>query len=69
MFEDCGPGSREASDICACGFHLKAHDPEFMSLNVPSNRRTVIEQGKCVGFVARGPLEFDRYWCGCGNTD
>ena len=69
MFEYCGPGSRIGTEICQCGYANTAHTAHGMAGNVPSNRRTVIEQGKCSGFVARGPLEFDCYWCGCGNTD
>ncbi len=69
FFVYCGPGSREATDYCRCGYHRVAHDPEHMAQNVPSNRKTVVEQGKCTGFVARGPLEFDRYYCGHAGWD
>jgi hypothetical protein len=65
FFEYCGPGSREAVDVCRCGYFLCAHTTEGMARNVASNRRTVIELGKCTGFAARGPLEFDRFYCGC----
>lgn len=68
-FTYTGTGSPGAAEICKCGYHFIAHTVEGMAGNAPSNRRTVIEQGKCSGFVARGPLEFDRFWCGCGNTD
>ncbi len=70
FFVYCGPGSREATDICKCGYHRDAHDPEVMAARVPSNRKTVVELGKCkTGFVARGPLEFDRYYCGHAGWD
>jgi hypothetical protein len=69
FFEYCGPGSREATETCKCGFFFSAHTAEGMARNVASNRKTVIEQGKCTGFVARGPLEFDRYYCGCRGFD
>ena len=65
FFEYCGPGSRVAAESCKCGYAFVAHTVEGMARNVPSNRKTVIEQGKCSGFVARGPLEFDSYYCGC----
>jgi len=68
-FEYCGPGSQEAANSCKCGYHFCAHQAEYMARNVPSNRKTVVEQGKCSGFVARGPLEFDRYYCGHAGWD
>ncbi len=69
FFVYCGPGSREATDYCKCGYALCAHQPEYMARNVASNHKTVVEQGKCTGFVARGPLEFDRYYCGHSGWD
>lgn len=54
FFEYRGPGSPESRDICKCGYHLKAHEkPDF----------------KCKEFVARGPNEFDMYYCGCRGWD
>lgn len=65
FFSFRGTGSRAASESCKnCGFYECAHDPAYMSRNVPSNRKTVVEQGKCSGFTAHGPFEFDRYYCG-----
>lgn len=65
FFEYCGPGSRRAHTSCKhCGYADVAHDPEHMARNVPSNRRTVVEQGKCKGFEAHGAYEFDSYYCG-----
>ena len=69
FFEDCGPGSKVATGSCVCGYYECAHDPAYMAKNVSSNRRTVVEQGKCGGFRARGPLEDDRYYCGCWGWD
>lgn len=69
LFEYCGPGSTQAAESCKCGYNFVAHSSEYMARNVPSNRRTVVEQGKCTGFVARGPLEFDRYYCGHAGWD
>lgn len=54
FFEYRGPGSPESRDICKCGFHVKAH---------------VKEDFKCKDFVARGPNEFDMYYCGCRGWD
>ena len=69
FFEYCGPDSRRSQEQCKCGYNECAHDKEYMSRNVPSNRLTVVEQGKCSGFQARGPLEFDMYYCGCRGWD
>lgn len=69
FFEYCGPESKEATESCTCGYFRVAHEPQGMAGNVPSNRKTVIEQGKCSGFVSRGPREFDRFYCGCRGWD
>lgn len=69
FFEDRGPGSDDAVNHCKCGYHHVAHTVEGMANNVPSNRRTVIEQGKCRGFEPHGPHEFDAYYCGCRGWD
>lgn len=71
FFEYCGPGSREATETCKCGYAFAPHTAEGMARNVASNRKTVIEDGRCkIGaFVARGPLEFDRYYCGHSGWD
>ncbi len=60
FFEYCGPGSREATDICKCGYSVVAHVPEVMARN---------KGLKCINFVARGPLEFDRWYCGHSGWD
>lgn len=71
FFEYCGPGSKDAPERCTCGYMRCAHDPAFMEQNVPSNRRTVIEDGRCTAgvFTPRGPREFDSYYCGCWEWD
>lgn len=69
FFQDRSEGSALATDHCKCGYTLSAHTVEGMANNVPSNRRTVIEQGKCTGFVPRGAHEFDSYYCGCRGWD
>jgi hypothetical protein len=59
FFEYMGEGSRRAVDSCGlCGYAWAAHDPDSMARNVPGNRRTVVEQGRCRGFVAHGAYEF-----------
>lgn len=70
FFEDRGPGSEQGRTSCKnCGYHECAHDPAYMAQNVPSNRRTVVEQGKCKGFESRGSFEFDSYYCGCNGWE
>jgi hypothetical protein len=65
FFEYRGPGSRIAEIACVCGYHLVAH--ERQPNNVDS--RSVVERGKCTGFVLRGPLEFDDFYDGCRGWD
>lgn len=69
FFEFHGEGSREATETCKCGYHMMAHDPAEMARNVPNNRQTVVEQGKCKGFEPRGPRETDSFYCGCRGWD
>lgn len=54
FFEHCGPGSREATDICNCGYARVAHTAGRV---------------KCPTFMARGPLDNDRFYCGCRGWD
>jgi hypothetical protein len=55
FFEFRGEGSRDATEICRCGFHRRAHE---------------IGRAKgCAGFTPKGPQEFDRYYCGCHGWD
>lgn len=60
FFEYCGPGSRDALDICTCGYASVAHTPEVMARN---------KALKCTTFTARGPRDFDRFYCGCWGWD
>ncbi len=70
FFEYRGDGSPAALTSCKkCGYHAVAHDPEECRKRVPSNRLTVVEQGKCPGFEAHGPWEFDTFFCGCAGWD
>lgn len=69
FFEYTGLGSPDATDRCVCGYHRVAHDPEEMAKRVPGNRTTVVQDGKCTGFRARGPAQYDRYYCGCRGWD
>lgn len=70
FFNYRGPGSREALTICQCGYAYVAHTAEGRARNVPSNRRTVVEDGRCkTGFVLRGPNATDTYYCGCRGWD
>jgi hypothetical protein len=66
-FEYRGPASSEATDICVCGYHKVAHDPEGVKNNV--YKRTVVQDGKCSGFRPRGPREHDTFYCGCRGWD
>lgn len=70
FFEFTGEGSERARTSCKnCGYSECAHSAEHMARNVPSNRKTVIEQGKCHGFEPRGAFEYDFYYCGCRGWD
>lgn len=55
-----GEGSREALDICRCGYATAAHTPEVRSRN-----RALT----CETFEPRGPHEFDSFYCGCRGWD
>lgn len=59
--------SDQAKNICKCGYHACAHDPEYTKNNV--EKRTVVQLGRCQGFEARGVMEFDSYYCGCRGWD
>lgn len=67
FFEFRGEGSRAATDTCGiCGYAERAHDPE-RTLN--HLHQSVVQLGKCTGFVARGAFEYDSYYCGCRGWD
>ena len=77
FFEYRGPGSKDATERCKCGFFKCAHEVEYkqrislpFELKSPFGRRkTVVEDGKCQGFEPRGAAEFDSYYCGCRGWD
>lgn len=71
FFEYRGPGTEDNwNHPCKhCGYYRSAHDPVAMARNVPSNRRTIVEQGKCPGYEPRGPAAHDTYYCGCRGWD
>lgn len=54
FFEFMGKGSREATEMCVCGYHLIAHQKKLV---------------KCKQFIAKGPQEFDKFYCGCRGWD
>ena len=60
FFEYCGPGSHEATTICACGYHAVSHSPQVMERN---------KSLTCTDFRPIGPREFDRHYCGCRGVD
>lgn len=50
-----GEASPYATEICKCGMHKIAHRPTGNC--------------KCQNFVAQGPAQHDRYYCGCKGWD
>ena len=73
FFEYRGPGSRSAKEQCVCGYYEVAHDPAHMDTLVHDRdgkrRPTVVESGRCSGFVPRGPWDVDLFYCGCRGWD
>ena len=74
FFEYRGEGSRAAIEGCAvCGYSECAHDPAHMETLVHkrdgSRRPTVVEDGRCTGFVPSGPWRYDGFYCGCRGWD
>jgi hypothetical protein len=65
FFEYRGPGSQYSMEYCICGMHKAAH--EYNENRVV--KQSCIQQGKCGGFVPRGPREFDSYYSGCFGWD
>lgn len=51
-----GPCSLESTETCKCGLYRSAHSPEKPHV-------------KCKEFIARGPNEFDSFYCGCRGWD
>jgi hypothetical protein len=66
FFEYLGPGSRESSDLCKCGFSKKPHDEN--GGRIPPKKYAANMKG-CAAFTPKGPAEFDRYYCGCHGWD
>lgn len=56
FFQYRGPSSRDATEICKCGYHQIAH------INHP-------DRIKCKEFTPRGPMLNDLYYCGCKGWD
>lgn len=61
FWEDRGPGSKWATESCTCGYSLVAHEP----VNPVTGRAGISDHA----FVARGPAETDRFYCGCRGWD
>lgn len=60
FFEFRGEGSREATEHCKCGYTLGCHDAAHPH---------VLKQCTEPTPTARGPQEFDRFYCGCRGWD
>jgi len=67
FFEYCGPGSRQAIEYCVCGYLKVAHDKD--GGRCPSGQTLTGERGAGGMFQAQGPLEYDRFYCGCFGWD
>lgn len=59
FFEYKGDGSYDATNMCECGFGIKAHTEERRSKN----------SSICNEFKSRGAAKHDRYYCGCRGWD
>ena len=64
FFEYCGPGSREATELCVCGYAQVAHEK-----NGGKCPQIAVKRGLLGKFQAKGPQEFDRFYCGCFGWD
>jgi hypothetical protein len=62
FFQYCGAGSREAEELCSCGYTQKAHD--LKCEKDPAHLASV-----CNLFVAKGDRGYDRFYCGCAGWD
>ena len=65
FFEYRGTGSKYAIESCKCGYTIPAHEHNKSRVDP----RSVIELGKCKGFVAKGGHEYDSYYCGHAGWD
>jgi hypothetical protein len=66
FFEYCGPGSREATEKCVCGYLKIAHDNNGGKC---PNRPLSRQRPPSRTFTPQGPREFDRFYCGCFGWD
>lgn len=62
FFEYRGPGSRTATSTCKCGYAEVGHGKPHVDKHCE-------KKNGVAGFVARGPWEFDKYYCGCRGWD
>lgn len=62
FFEYCGPGSREATEICKCGMAKVAHEKN--GGRCPTSKRSPSHR-----FEAKGDQGHDRFYCGCFGWD
>jgi len=60
FFVFCGEGSREAMDICKCGYAEAAHRAGVWTYDTGETNHP---------FEPRGALPHDRYYCGCQGWD
>lgn len=63
FFEYLGPLSEDALTLCTCGMRDITH-PDVAVVNPHTGRRNTGH-----AFTARGPADFDRYFCGCWGWD
>ena len=62
FFEDCGPGTYNAEQLCKnCGFHVIAHKG--------GKNYRADHWSQCENFEPKGDQGFDRYYCGCRGWD
>lgn len=65
FFEYRGPGSKAATEYCKCGMARSIHQDQtdIPKWNIINNRITRHD------FVAKGPQQYDLYYCGCRGWD
>jgi hypothetical protein len=61
FFEYLGEGSREATNLCTCGYSEVVHHP----INTTTGRPGVTDHP----FTPKGGRDTDRYYCGCRGWD
>jgi hypothetical protein len=64
FFEYRGPGSKSSDLSCTCGYAKMAHTSDKTHV-----MKHCAKKNGVAGFVARGPWEYDRYYCGCRGWD